>query len=711
MNMEFGLRSCHWVIRNSQWKIMAQRSTLYLFSFIYILCNNFFPHSAIANPQSGVSQSQIRNPQLNPEQLFQAGIYAEEVSGDLQEALKLYQKIVKDFPDQRTVAAKAQLHLGLCYEKLGQPKAYDAYQKILENYPDQHEIAVIAKERLAQLKKPAFRNPQSAMKVHPLTKYYFERFGIDITTSTSYDGKYLAYTDWTTGSLMIKNLRGDDFGFRNADFGASFPKPNLRNPQSAIRNQKSETKIVAADLSRSPEYAYYPAWSRDGKYIAYSWYRGPYFVELRVVSVGDGQSWVVYSDPQLIINPHDWSPDGKTIVCETLNFARDPFKWLALARVDSQALLEILPLDPHSRGMKFSPEGQHISYDFHAIGTSYRSIYVLTLENSQATNISFEVPGNISGVDAPAWSPDGKLMLCRSLNQFDLWAVPIHHAKPAGRAFLVQSDLPKILSSMKGSGQSSYHSINRPANKSIISSRAKNTGQFFVEEFLTPLLDSAWSVFEWKSPNVYDYPSFGRYSLTDHAGYLRYYLDSGMQAGYLFNYLPQFTGWYWLYPSLEISRPLAGDHWVLEAKVTYSLIDGANGRIFDFIVYFDPERDRQTALHVSRHKNISPESNKLQYWLHDRGVLIHENIEFRSPKDTLGVSQFTYIYRITRADTLIQVELSDDDGKNFQQVFSAALRPELRGLPQLLALTGESWFVPAGAYADWDYIRFRNADF
>jgi hypothetical protein len=184
-----------------------------------------------------------------------------------------------------------------------------------------------------------------------------------------------------------------------------------------------------------------------------------------------------------------------------------------------------------------------------------------------------------------------------------------------------------------------------------------------------------------------------------------------MQAGYLFTYLPEFTGWYWLYPSLEISRPLAGDHWVLEAKVTYSLIDGANGRVFDLMVYFDPERDRQTALQVSRQKNISPESNKLQYSLYDRGVLIHESIESRSPKDTLGVSQFTYIYRITRADTLIQVELSDDNGKNFQQVFSASLRPELRGLTQLLALTGESWFVPAGAYADWDYIRFRNADF
>ncbi len=638
--------------------------------------------------------SDIAFAQHSPEHLLQAGVYAEEIKGDLPEALKFYQKIVQDFPDNRPVAAKAQLQIGICYEKLGQQKAIAAYQKVLENYPDQSEIVARARERLTQSK---IRDQKS--KIHPLTKYYFERLGIDITTSTSYDGKYLAYTDWTTGSLMIKE---NDFGFRNADFGALFSNPGGRNPQSVIR-------IVEADLSRSPEYAYWPVWSHDGKFIAYSWYRKPYHVELRVVSVADGRSWIAYSEPGLIINPHDWSPDGRTIVCETLDFHREPFKWLALVRADSKELQAILPLDAHSRGMKFSPDGKYIVYDLK--GTARRDIHVLAWKDSlqnQALNVEFP---SLDGADAPVWSADGKLILCRTIVQNDLWAIPMNQGKVVAKPYLVQTDLTNAFLATKGIRHPTLAEANRATNKKTAIANVRNIVRSFEEEFSSPILDSAWSVFEWKGPNVYDYPSFGRYSLTDRPGHLRYYSDPMMNQGYLYDDLPHFSGWYWFYPSLEISRTLAGDHWVLEAKATYCLVDGANGRDFDLVVSFDQERDQQTALRVQRRKDIQPESNWVRFRLFDRGIVMNEGLEYRSPKDTLGVSQFAYIYRVTRADTLIHVELSDDDGKSFQQVFSASLRPELRGLPQLLSLTGESWFVPAGAYVDWDYIRFRNADF
>jgi len=624
--------------------------------------------------------------QHSPEHLFQAGFYAEEIKGDLPEALKFYQKIVQDFPDNRRVAAKAQLQIGICYEKLGQQKAIAAYQKVLENYPDQREIAALAKEHLARLKKSAIRNPQSAMKIHPLTKYYFERFGIDITTSTSYDGQYLAYTDWTTGSLMI------------ADLGLRISEDYLRNPQSKVR-------IVNADFSRSPEYAYYPAWSRDGKFIAYSWYRGPYFIELRVVSVTDGKIEVVYSDPKLMINPDDWSPDGKTIVCETLNFKREAFKHLALVRVDTKELQDILPLVGDTRRLHFSPDGEYVVYNLER----HLRIYLLALEDLKQADIPADLPG-VVGYDGPIWSPDGKLILCRNFGTYDLWAVPMQNGKPAGKSYPVQSDLSKAMLSLKGIASPSTR-MNQSMNKNVIFRNTPIAAQSFFEEFTSSTLDPAWSVFEWKGPNIYDYSTFGRYSLTDHPGHLRYYLDPIIRSGYWLNHLPIFNGWYWIYPSLEINRPLSGDHWILEAKVTYSLVDGANTRGFELIIFFDSARDLEARLTVQRSKDMGPGNYAFGVRLHDHGTVIAQSENCRSPHDTLGVTQFTYTYRISRADTLIQVELSDNDGKNYRQVFSASLRPELRGLPQLLALTGDSWFVPAGAYADWDYVRFRNGDF
>ncbi|GAG54046.1 unnamed protein product, partial [marine sediment metagenome] len=52
-------------------------------------------------------------------ELFEKALYMEEAKGDLQTAIDLYQKILKRFPENREVAAKAQLHIGICYEKLG----------------------------------------------------------------------------------------------------------------------------------------------------------------------------------------------------------------------------------------------------------------------------------------------------------------------------------------------------------------------------------------------------------------------------------------------------------------------------------------------------------------------------------------------------------------------------------------------------------------
>ncbi len=50
------------------------------------------------------------------EELFPKAIQLEEVNGELEQAIEVYQTIVKDFSDNKPIAAKAQFHIGLCYE-------------------------------------------------------------------------------------------------------------------------------------------------------------------------------------------------------------------------------------------------------------------------------------------------------------------------------------------------------------------------------------------------------------------------------------------------------------------------------------------------------------------------------------------------------------------------------------------------------------------
>jgi len=619
--------------------------------------------------------------QQNPQVLFQAGLYTEEVQGDLDKAISLFQQIIDEYPDHRPIAANALLHIGFCYEKLGEEKARDAYQKIITESPDQREIAEIARDRL---KESASRVPKSEIKIDPLVKYYFDRIGIDPLTSTLRDGNYLALTDWTTGNLVVKNLATED-----------------------------GRRLTDSEWPRSAEFAYNPVWSRDGKKIAFSWYRGPFFVELRILSLADNKSRVVYSNPELVIFPQDWTPDGENILCRVIDITQDEWGYLYLISAKSGNLTKLTRLGAHSRGMKFSPNGKFITYDLPDDNLNFdinRHIYIFSLDSHQQT----QVTGTYSETsDTPIWSPDGKLILYRSLRlwRYDLWALPISNGKPAGNPYLLQSEMNKVLLSLK---KIKNHSSSKLNQQTLNNSVVKKSEISFEEEFTSPVLDPAWSIYEWKGPNVYGYNSFGRYSLTDNPGHLRYYLDPIIFWSYQQSYQPSFSRhWYWWYPGLEISRPISGNRWILETKVTYSIVDGVNGRYFALVIFFEPGRNKETALMIVRGKDFHKKDHiyfsSLMIRLFDQGSVVSENKNCLASEDTIGVTKFTYHYRISRANTLITVELSED-GENYKKVLSGKLKPDLLDIPQQLAITGNSWYVPAGSYADWDYIRFKILD-
>jgi len=83
--------------------------------------------------------------------LLGAALHQEEVEGNLEAAIETYKKLLAEFPGNRPLAAQAQLHLGLCYEKLGLKQAQEAFQKVVENYPEQSEAVKAARTRLAAI--------------------------------------------------------------------------------------------------------------------------------------------------------------------------------------------------------------------------------------------------------------------------------------------------------------------------------------------------------------------------------------------------------------------------------------------------------------------------------------------------------------------------------------------------------------------------------
>src|SRR5262245_23190727 len=74
-------------------------------------------------------------------ELFQQALVKERTEGNLQEAIKLYQTIVQKYGSDRKLAAKSLLQIGQAYEKLGNTEARKAYERIAREFADQKEVA------------------------------------------------------------------------------------------------------------------------------------------------------------------------------------------------------------------------------------------------------------------------------------------------------------------------------------------------------------------------------------------------------------------------------------------------------------------------------------------------------------------------------------------------------------------------------------------
>jgi len=81
--------------------------------------------------------------------LLEQGIYSEETKGDIEGAIKIYQEIVADNKAGQTVAAQAQYRLAVCLDKKGDHAAATAaFEKLIKDYPDEKELVAAARQYL-----------------------------------------------------------------------------------------------------------------------------------------------------------------------------------------------------------------------------------------------------------------------------------------------------------------------------------------------------------------------------------------------------------------------------------------------------------------------------------------------------------------------------------------------------------------------------------
>jgi tetratricopeptide (TPR) repeat protein len=139
-------------------------------------------------------------------ELFQKAVTAERAAGNLEQAIKLYQQVAKEFASDRGLAAKALVAEARCYEKLGQDKAVKIYEQVARDYKDQREPSATAAARLAALRQPATPTMTQRKIELPSARTLAIKGSLILPT----DGQRVVYKDATTGALMISDLAGQD---------------------------------------------------------------------------------------------------------------------------------------------------------------------------------------------------------------------------------------------------------------------------------------------------------------------------------------------------------------------------------------------------------------------------------------------------------------------------------------------------------------------
>lgn len=231
--------------------------------------------------------------------------------------------------------------------------------------------------------------------------------------TVSADGRYLSYTDWSTGDVAVLDLM-------------TMEKRRLTDSPFM-----TGTTGFAESSTISP----------DAKEIAYSWWNGSTHYELRLITLNGGEPRVLYGNPEVRwLKPSAWSPDGTQIAA--LMSRADGASQIALISVadGSTRVLKSLTDWRLPRSLTFSPDGSQIAYSFAPESDPRQNdIFILAADGSRE-RIAVEHPAN----DALfGWTPDGEALLFGSDRSgvFGLWAIRMADGRPKGAPILLKPEL------------------------------------------------------------------------------------------------------------------------------------------------------------------------------------------------------------------------------------------------------------------------------
>jgi Tol biopolymer transport system component len=351
-------------------------------------------------------------------QLFQQGLMKENGEGNLQDAINIYEKIVADESAENSVKAKAQLHIGLCYEKMGKEEAIKAYELVIQNYRNYEDEVQLASSRLSKLLIVV--DDEDMVIINLYDK------GADVAKGTMLENSALS----PDGAKLV----GIDF-----TLGQNVALYDLKTKKIKLITNYDWT-------TEGHGWTYFPAWSPDGKEVVYmysDWSGGN--MEVHISNLQGEKRTLISKPTSAQIIPRQWSNDGKNI----LTFIQDSAGYYTIALVSVKDGT-ITPLHKtqwtgkfiiHDKGdASISPDGKYVVFSDGPVDNL--DLFIMDTQGGSPSKIS-SYPTN---EHSPLWSPDGEhiVFIKETKGESFLYGLSIKNGKPQGLAFMIKEGMQNV---------------------------------------------------------------------------------------------------------------------------------------------------------------------------------------------------------------------------------------------------------------------------
>lgn len=351
----------------------------------------------------------------SPESLLGAALHEERVTGNLQAAIDGYRKTLAAKGVSRQVAAQAQYHIGLCYEKLGNQEARKAFEAVVKNYGDQKQLAEQARARLAAMGSAGGAVLTREIKLN--------REQSCQPWNVSLDGRLMGATEYATGNMAVID----------AATGACRPLTNY--------GQWNQTNGFVDE----------GAISRDGKWLAAWHYDGGKGGGIRVVGTDGAGERTVYVRRKLQRTewgmPNDWSPDGKTLLVQFEHETEQrqgttEFAAVSVADGSVRVLKSTQYTSRYRPKFLYSPDGKYVAWDYPPSGDSTDGdLIVMPAEGGSEIRVAAS-PGHDQLF---GWTADGHILfLSNRTGRNGLYLVRMRNGAQAGEPEELRANLPRI---------------------------------------------------------------------------------------------------------------------------------------------------------------------------------------------------------------------------------------------------------------------------